>query len=87
MTHFFSGMPPPKKPKIGVLNTSNKADEKNNKSPYFKINTDSLTKVKLKAGPKWIPPKSPFNLLQETLYHDPWKLLVGTIFMNKVSGK
>lgn len=56
------------------------------KSPYFKINTESLTSVKLKAGSKWVPPRSPFNLLQETLYHDPWKLLVGIIFMNKVSG-
>uniref|UniRef100_H2Y938 HhH-GPD domain-containing protein n=1 Tax=Ciona savignyi TaxID=51511 RepID=H2Y938_CIOSA len=31
----------------------------------------------------WIPPKSPFNLIQETLFHDPWKLLVATIFLNK----
>ena len=34
----------------------------------------------------WIPPKSPYNLVQETLFHDPWKLLVATIFLNKTTG-
>ncbi|KAF2366990.1 Methyl-CpG DNA binding [Trinorchestia longiramus] len=55
-------------------------------SPYFTSDSDSQPKPSLKARSKWVPPRSPFNLLQETLYHDPWKLLVGTIFMNKVSG-
>ena len=36
---------------------------------------------------KWTPPVSPFNLIQESLYHDPWKLLVATIFLNKTTGK
>ncbi|CAJ0941482.1 unnamed protein product [Ranitomeya imitator] len=40
-----------------------------------------------KAFCKWTPPRSPFNLVQETLFHDPWKLLVATIFLNKTSGK
>nr|XP_009918075.1 PREDICTED: methyl-CpG-binding domain protein 4 isoform X3 [Haliaeetus albicilla] len=40
-----------------------------------------------KAFRKWTPPRSPFNLVQETLFHDPWKLLIGTIFLNKTSGK
>ena len=35
----------------------------------------------------WIPPKSPYNLIQEILFHDPWKLLVATIFLHKTSGK
>jgi len=30
----------------------------------------------------WIPPKSPFNLIQEKLYHDPWKIFVACIFCN-----
>ncbi|CAK8671026.1 unnamed protein product [Clavelina lepadiformis] len=34
----------------------------------------------------WIPPKSPYHLVQETLFHDPWKLLVATIFLNRTSG-
>ncbi|XP_029580280.1 methyl-CpG-binding domain protein 4-like [Salmo trutta] len=31
---------------------------------------------------KWTPLRSPFQLVQETLFHDPWKLLVATI-LNK----
>ncbi|XP_006901111.1 PREDICTED: methyl-CpG-binding domain protein 4 [Elephantulus edwardii] len=39
------------------------------------------------GGLKWTPPRSPFNLVQETLFHDPWKLLIATIFLNRTSGK
>ena len=35
---------------------------------------------------QWVPPKSPYNLIQETLYPEPWKLLVATIFLNKSRG-
>ncbi|MAF35784.1 hypothetical protein CL622_01555 [archaeon] len=31
---------------------------------------------------KWIPPKSPFNLLQEHIWQDPWKIFVCCIFCN-----
>lgn len=34
---------------------------------------------------QWIPPRSPHNLIEEILYHDPWALLVATIFLNKTS--
>ncbi|XP_030063128.1 methyl-CpG-binding domain protein 4 isoform X2 [Microcaecilia unicolor] len=47
----------------------------------------ALSPPKRKAFMKWTPPRSPFNLIQETLFHDPWKLLVATIFLNKTSGK
>lgn len=30
----------------------------------------------------WKPPKSPYNLIQEQLYEDPWKILVACIFCN-----
>ena len=30
----------------------------------------------------WIPPKSPYNLVQEQLYNDPWKIFVACIFCN-----
>ncbi|XP_024239249.1 methyl-CpG-binding domain protein 4-like [Oncorhynchus tshawytscha] len=33
---------------------------------------------------KWTTLRSPFQLVQETLFHDPWKLLVATIFLNNV---
>lgn len=35
---------------------------------------------------RWIPPRSPYDLIQEKLYHDPWKLLIATIFLNKTRG-
>ena len=31
----------------------------------------------------WIPPKSPFNLVQESLFREPWKLLLGTKLKNQ----
>ncbi|XP_031330374.1 methyl-CpG-binding domain protein 4-like isoform X2 [Photinus pyralis] len=33
----------------------------------------------------WIPPRSPHNLVEESLYRNPWSLLVATIFLNKTS--
>jgi len=37
--------------------------------------------------PCFVPPKSPHSLIEEDLYHDPWALLVATIFLNKTSGR
>jgi hypothetical protein len=42
---------------------------------------------KMNLMTKWTPPRSPFNLVQEHLYHDPWQLLVSTIFLNRTQGK
>ncbi|KAM7411638.1 hypothetical protein PAMA_021565 [Pampus argenteus] len=75
-----------------VTHTQNKtksSEDKRKTSPYFsrKPLTDGLSPPRRKAFKKWTPPRSPFNLVQETLFHDPWKLLVATIFLNKTSGK
>ena len=43
--------------------------------------------LRLHRDEKWIPPNSPYSLVQEVLYHDPWKLLVATIFLNRTTGK
>ncbi|XP_061218389.1 methyl-CpG-binding domain protein 4 [Neopsephotus bourkii] len=58
-------------------------------SPYFssKYSKEAPNPPRRKALRKWTPPRSPFNLIQETLFHDPWKLLIATIFLNKTSGK
>ncbi|KAI7797517.1 methyl-CpG-binding domain protein 4 [Triplophysa rosa] len=61
--------------------------EKRTTSPYFSGRKDDLSPPKRKAFRKWTPPRSPYHLVQETLFHDPWKLLVATIFLNKTSGK
>ncbi|XP_014727161.1 PREDICTED: methyl-CpG-binding domain protein 4 [Sturnus vulgaris] len=63
--------------------------ERRKTSPYFssKFSKEALSPPRRKALRKWTPPRSPFNLIQETLFHDPWKLLIATIFLNKTSGK
>ena len=58
------------------------------KSKYF-LKHAKNSKTKLKPVTRklvWVPPKSPYNLVQEILFHDPWKLLVATIFLHKTSG-
>lgn len=63
--------------------------EKRKTSLYFssKYNKEALSPPRRKAFRKWTPPRSPFNLVQEILFHDPWKLLIATIFLNRTSGK
>lgn len=39
------------------------------------------------SGEEWIPPRSPYALIQEDLFHNPWQLLIATIFLTKVKGK
>ncbi|KAG9285417.1 hypothetical protein G9A89_010892 [Geosiphon pyriformis] len=36
--------------------------------------------------PKFIPMQSPLNLVQETLFYDPWKHLIATMFLNRTRG-
>ncbi|XP_068605102.1 methyl-CpG-binding domain protein 4 [Brachionichthys hirsutus] len=70
-------------------NKSKSVDSKRKTSPYFsrKPSGDVLSPPRRKVLRKWTPPRSPYNLVQETLFHDSWKLLVATIFLNKTSGK
>lgn len=51
-------------------------------SEYFllKKNCSDISKL------KWIPPRSPYSLIQEDLFDKPWQLLIATIFLTKVSG-
>ncbi|KAL3852619.1 hypothetical protein ACJMK2_016237 [Sinanodonta woodiana] len=55
-------------------------------SQYF-YNGVYIPQPQLHRDMFWTPPKSPFGLIQESLFHDPWKLLIATIFLNKTSGK
>ena len=36
--------------------------------------------------PDYVPPRSPYGLIQEELWQYPWRLLIATIFLNKTSG-
>uniref|UniRef100_A0A8C1UB53 Uncharacterized protein n=1 Tax=Cyprinus carpio TaxID=7962 RepID=A0A8C1UB53_CYPCA len=44
-------------------------------------NPFETTNISLKAFRKRTPPRSPYNLVQEILFHEPWRLLVATIFL------
>lgn len=55
-------------------------------SKYF-VNGKFLPRPELHRDTMWTPPKSPYSLIQESLYHDPWKLLIGTIFLNRTTGE
>lgn len=35
----------------------------------------------------WTPPVSPYGLIEEYLYDDPWKLLVACMLLNVTAGK
>ena len=35
----------------------------------------------------WHPPASPYGLIEEYLYEDPWKLLVACMLLNVTAGK
>lgn len=37
--------------------------------------------------PEYVPPRSPYGLIQEDLWPCPWKLLIATIFLNKTLGQ
>lgn len=56
------------------------------RSPYFRKRNQELEPPRLKGQP-WVPPRSPYGLVQENLYQDPWKLLVATIFLNRTTGE
>ncbi|KAL5013983.1 hypothetical protein ScPMuIL_008253 [Solemya velum] len=55
-------------------------------SKYFQ-NGIFMPQPQLHRDTKWTPPKSPYGLIQESLFHDPWKLLIATIFLNRTTGK
>lgn len=55
-------------------------------SKYFQ-NGVFMPQPQLHRDTKWTPPKSPYGLIQESLFHDPWKLLIATIFLNRTTGE
>ncbi|XP_075218864.1 uncharacterized protein LOC142323291 isoform X2 [Lycorma delicatula] len=65
------------KRRLGKLYKQRIAEKsKGKKSDYFKISMSI-------AEGNWLPPRSPYCLIQEDLYHSPWQLLIGTIFLTK----
>lgn len=63
------------------------------RSPYFSSSSNTVEQPVSSAGRRRekntdsAPPRSPFNLIQEDLFHDPWQMLIATIFLNSTSGR
>lgn len=60
------------------------------KSPYFAPSPPPRRWVAppgFGPDPSWHPPVSPFHLVEECLYDDPWRLFVACIFLNKTTAK
>ncbi len=80
----------PVKPETTVLKKSPYFDSKCKSRPKSACNSTQNGRAKCVRKiltEKWTPPKSPYCLIQEILYHDPWQLLIATIFLNKTSGR
>jgi len=69
-----------------VLNETQNSSVENDLDLSSQSVAASSTIAALKRDSSWIPPRSPFNLVQEYLFHDPWKLLVATVFLNRTTG-
>jgi hypothetical protein len=67
-----------------------KPPKREKKSAYFNSGAtnfcSSSAPICMVSQDKWTPPRSPFNLIQENLFHRPWQLLVATIFLNRTGG-
>lgn len=72
LSPFFAASPPQTTPKAST------------KRP--RVPSAAFSPARRVAGrSSWEPPASPYGLIQETLYSDPWKLLVACICLNKTS--
>lgn len=79
------GARPRKEPRVGP--STRQAPAGKTFSRYFggakrEVPRDALGRD-LSSGVPWTPPRSPYNLLEETVFHDPWRLLISTIFLTK----
>lgn len=76
--------PSPKRKLVGEQRKRKKSENENvdNKLSI----KQKATRLILPQSEIWIPPKSPYKLIQEDLYNEPWQLLIGTIFLNCTKG-
>lgn len=58
-----------------------KGDQNENWMPY------SQPLSPLRPPFRWRPPRSPYCLVQEVLAHDPWAVLISTIFLQRTKGE
>ena len=54
----------------------------------YSVSVQTKEVSEFKGDPRvslWEPPQSPFGLIEEQLFGNPWKLLVACILLNKTS--
>lgn len=87
-TDISGARPRSKRDQGDRIESSRKSDIKLELKPD---NVIAIDRCKMQHGKHttvvYKPPKSPYGLIQEQLYNDPWRLLVATIFLNKTTGK
>ena len=80
LSPFFAAPSPPKAAAAAADATSPR------KRPRPPAASSAFSPAKRVAGrSSWEPPASPYGLIQETLYSDPWKVLVACVLLNKTS--
>lgn len=74
----------------GARNESATPTRSRRRTPVVRDVADGDSEIKpfkfIQQQTKWLPPRSPYGLVQELLFHDPWKVLIASIFLNKTTG-
>jgi len=73
----FSSIKPPTSPA-----KSPTANRRQNSSPQQNVAKGDESSADI----RWIPPQSPFNLVEESLFHSSWKILVASIILEHGQG-
>ncbi|KAH7663382.1 methyl-CpG-binding domain protein 4 [Dioscorea alata] len=79
----------PKKRKDDTTTTTTTNNNKKSKvSPQLTAaEKKSDTYKRVDANNTWVPPRSPYNLLQENHYFDPWRVLIICMLLNRTTGR
>lgn len=81
---------PPAPSKAKLRNTKRRAGilyKKLTSTKLSKVTSKYFSQVHNNNKKRWIPPRSPYALVQEDLFDNPWQLLIATVFLTKTAGK
>ncbi len=68
-------------------NESSSRSRRNTTKRNQNLTTREVKQPRHQLYPDFVPPLSPYGLVQEKLWEDPWKLLIATIFLNRTTGQ
>ncbi|XP_054280276.1 methyl-CpG-binding domain protein 4-like isoform X2 [Macrosteles quadrilineatus] len=81
---------PPAPSKAKLRNTKRRAGilyKKLTSTKLSKVTSKYFSQVHNNNKKRWIPPRSPYALVQEDLFDNPWQLLIATVFLTKTAAK